>query len=105
VGWGIDWIELTQNRDKWRALVKAVMDFKAIQFVILLYRSTLFVTPSKLTVLIHTDTKGVSATCFGTSAPSCGRTKYKVVNNFCSLKIKYFEDGTPVPGRVAHGPS
>jgi hypothetical protein len=25
VGWGIDWIELAQDRDKWRALVNVVM--------------------------------------------------------------------------------
>jgi hypothetical protein len=27
-GWGIDWIELAQDRDRWRVLVKAVMNLR-----------------------------------------------------------------------------
>jgi hypothetical protein len=29
IGWdGVDWIELAQDRDQWRALVKTVMDLQ-----------------------------------------------------------------------------
>jgi hypothetical protein len=28
LGWGIDWIQLAKGRDKWRALVNAVMSLR-----------------------------------------------------------------------------
>ena len=29
VGWGMDWIDLAQNRDRWQSLVSWVMNFRA----------------------------------------------------------------------------
>jgi hypothetical protein len=28
VGWGVDWIDMAQDRDRWRALVNAVMNLR-----------------------------------------------------------------------------
>jgi hypothetical protein len=31
VRWGMDWIELAQNRDRWRSVVNAVMKLRVTQ--------------------------------------------------------------------------
>jgi hypothetical protein len=31
MGWGVDWIDLLQNRDQWRALVKTVMNLRVTE--------------------------------------------------------------------------
>jgi len=28
VGWGVDWIDLAQNREEWRSLVNAIMNVR-----------------------------------------------------------------------------
>jgi hypothetical protein len=28
--WGVDWIKLAQNRDRWRAVVSAVMNLRVL---------------------------------------------------------------------------
>jgi hypothetical protein len=28
VGWGLDWIDLAQNRNRWRAVVNVVMNLR-----------------------------------------------------------------------------
>jgi hypothetical protein len=30
VGWGMDWIDVAQNMDRWRALVNEVMNFRVL---------------------------------------------------------------------------
>jgi hypothetical protein len=33
VGWGMDWIDMAQDRDRWQALVNAVMNLRVPQNV------------------------------------------------------------------------
>jgi hypothetical protein len=33
VGWGVDWIDMAQDRDRWRAVVSAVMNLRVPQNV------------------------------------------------------------------------
>jgi hypothetical protein len=28
MGWGVDWIDMAQDRDRWRAVVSAVMNLR-----------------------------------------------------------------------------
>jgi hypothetical protein len=28
VGWGVEWIDLAQDRDRWRAIINAVMNIE-----------------------------------------------------------------------------
>jgi hypothetical protein len=30
VGWGMDWMDMAQDRDRWRALVKAAMNLRVL---------------------------------------------------------------------------
>jgi hypothetical protein len=30
IGWGVDWIRLTQDSDRWRAVVNAVMNLRVL---------------------------------------------------------------------------